>query len=96
MATVRIPTPLRKLTDGKEEVSAAGATVNELIANLDKAYPGIKARICDDSGQVRKFVNIFANDEDIRFLKNLDTPLKDSDEVSIVPAIAGGRDGALG
>lgn len=96
MATVRIPTPLRKLTEGKEEVSAAGATVSELISNLDKAYPGLKARICDDTGQVRKFVNIFANDEDIRFLKNLDTPLKDSDEVSIVPAIAGGRDGTLG
>ena len=90
MATVRIPTPLRKLTDGKEEVAATGSTVGELLANLDKAYPGIRARICDDSGAVRKFVNIFANDEDIRFLQNLDTPLKDSDEVSIVPAIAGG------
>ncbi|HEU5057322.1 MAG TPA: ubiquitin-like small modifier protein 1 [Kofleriaceae bacterium] len=90
MATVRIPTPLRKLTDGKEEVAASGSTVGEVIANLEKAYPGIRARICDDSGAVRKFVNIFANDEDIRFLQNLDTPLKDSDEVSIVPAIAGG------
>ena len=95
MATVRIPTPLRKLTEGKEEVTAAGATVGELITNLDRAYPGIKARICDDAGQVRKFVNIFANDEDIRFLANLETPLKESDEVSIVPAIAGGRDGAM-
>jgi molybdopterin synthase sulfur carrier subunit len=91
MATIRIPTPLRKLTEGKEEVAASGATVGEVIANLDQAYPGIKARICDDSGAVRKFVNIFANDEDIRFLKNLDTPIKDSVEVSIVPAIAGGR-----
>ena len=91
MATIRIPTPLRKLTEGKEEVAASGATIGELITNLDEAYPGIKARICDDSGAVRKFVNIFANDEDIRFLKNLDTPVKDSDEVSIVPAIAGGR-----
>lgn len=91
MATIRIPTPLRKLTEGKEEVAASGATVGEVITNLDQAYPGIKARICDDSGAVRKFVNIFANDEDIRFLKNLDTPVKDSDEVSIVPAIAGGR-----
>jgi molybdopterin synthase sulfur carrier subunit len=90
MATVRIPTPLRKLTDGKEEVAATGSTVGEVIANLEKAYPGIRARICDDSGAVRKFVNIFANDEDIRFLQNLDTPLEDSDEVSIVPAIAGG------
>ena len=91
MANVRIPTPLRKLTEGKEEVTVSGATVGEVITSLEAAYPGIKARICDDTGAVRKFVNIFANDEDIRFLKNLDTPLKDSDEVSIVPAIAGGR-----
>jgi sulfur-carrier protein len=90
MATVRIPTPLRKLTEGKEEVAASGATIGEVLSNLDTLYPGIKARICDDSGAVRKFVNIFANDEDIRFLKNLDTPVKESDEISIVPAIAGG------
>lgn len=90
MATVRIPTPLRKLTEGKEEVAAAGTTVGQVIEDLEKSYPGIKARICDDSGQVRRFVNIFANDEDIRFLQNLDTPVKDGDEVSIVPAIAGG------
>ena len=90
MATIRIPTPLRKLTQGKEEVTATGATVGALIASLETQYPGIKERICDDSGQVRRFVNIFANDEDIRFLKNLETPVKDSDEISIVPAIAGG------
>ena len=91
MATVRIPTPLRKLTNGKEEVSAAGANVGALIADLERQYPGIKERICDDSGQVRRFVNIFQNEEDIRFLQNLDTPVKDSDEISIVPAIAGGK-----
>ncbi len=90
MATVRIPTPLRKLTQGKEEVSAAGRTIGALLVDLEKSYPGIKERICDDAGQVRRFVNIFANDEDIRFLQNLDTPVKDSDEISIVPAIAGG------
>jgi MoaD family protein len=90
MATVRIPTPLRKLTAGKEEVAAAGGTIGELITDLEKNYPGIKARICDDDGKVRRFVNIFANDEDIRFLANLDTPVKETDEVSIVPAIAGG------
>lgn len=90
MATVRIPTPLRKLTEGKEEVSASGSTVGEVIANLEQSYPGIKARICGDDGQVRRFVNIFSNDEDIRHLKNLDTPVEDSDELSIVPAIAGG------
>ena len=91
MANIRIPTPLRKLTNGKEEVSATGGTIGALLANLEIQFPGIKERICDDSGQVRRFVNIFANDEDIRFLQNLETPVKDSDEVSIVPAIAGGR-----
>ena len=90
MATVRIPTPLRKLTNGKEEVIASGGTVGELITNLETQFPGIKERICDDAGKVRRFVNIFANDEDIRFLKNLETPVKDADEISIVPAIAGG------
>ena len=91
MPIVRIPTPLRKLTNGKEEVSAAGANVGALLTDLERQFPGLKERICDDSGQVRRFVNIFQNDEDIRFLQNLDTPLKDSDEISIVPAIAGGR-----
>lgn len=90
MAIVRIPTPLRKLTGGAEEVQAAGASVGELIGELEKKYPGIKERICDESGSVRRFVNIFVKDEDIRFLQNLDTPLGDKDEVSIVPAIAGG------
>jgi molybdopterin synthase sulfur carrier subunit len=90
MPTVRIPTPLRKLTQGKEEVSATGKNVGELIADLERQYPGIKERLCDDSGQVRRFVNIFQNDEDIRFLQSLETPVKDSDEISIVPAIAGG------
>ena len=91
MATVRIPTPLRKLTQGKEEVAAAGATIGEVIEDLEKNYPGIKARICDDKGEVRRFVNVFVNDEDIRFLQNLDTPLKDGDHLSIIPAIAGGK-----
>jgi molybdopterin synthase sulfur carrier subunit len=90
MATVRIPTPLRKLTQGLEEVSASGATIGALITDLEAKYPGLKERLCDDKGQVRRFVNIFANDEDIRFLQNLETPVKDADEISIVPAIAGG------
>ena len=90
MATVRIPTPLRKLTQGQEEVTAAGKTIGELIGDLEKKFPGIKDRICDDTGAVRRFVNIFVKDEDIRFLQNLDTPVADTDEVSIVPAIAGG------
>lgn len=91
MVTVRIPTPLRKHTDGKEEVSAEGATVGDVLNDLEKNHAGIKARICDESGAVRKFVNIFANDEDIRHLNNLETPMKDGDEVSIIPAIAGGE-----
>ena len=90
MAIVRIPTPLRKLTGGAEEVNAAAKNVGELIGELEKKYPGIKERICDESGSVRRFVNIFVKDEDIRFLQNLETPLGDKDEVSIVPAIAGG------
>ncbi len=91
MPIVRIPTPLRKLTAGKDEVSAAGTNVGQLLADLERQYPGIKERLCDETGQVRRFVNIFQNDEDIRFLQNLETPVKDSDEISIVPAIAGGR-----
>jgi molybdopterin synthase sulfur carrier subunit len=93
MANIRIPTPLRKLTNGKEEVSVSGATIGAVIVGLEAQFPGIKERICDDQGQIRRFVNIFANDEDIRFLKNLETPVKDSDEISIVPAIAGGTSG---
>jgi molybdopterin synthase sulfur carrier subunit len=91
MATVRIPTPLRKYTLGKDEVAVDGTNVRELLSNLETAYPGIKERICDDTGAVRRFVNVFVADEDIRFLDNLDTPVKDGDEVSIVPAIAGGH-----
>ena len=90
MATVRIPTPLRKLTGGNEEVTVAAKSVGELITVLEQQHPGIKERICDETGAVRRFVNIFVKDEDIRFLQNLDTPLGDKDEVSIVPAIAGG------
>ncbi|MEK6608840.1 MAG: ubiquitin-like small modifier protein 1 [Myxococcota bacterium] len=90
MVTVRVPTPLRKLTQGQEEVFATGGTVGELIEALEKSYPGLKERLCDESGQLRRFVNIFVRDEDVRFLKNLDTPVKDGDEVSIIPAIAGG------
>jgi molybdopterin synthase sulfur carrier subunit len=90
MASVRIPTPLRKLTNDLEVVSAAGANVGELLDNLDKAFPGLRERICDEEGNVRRFVNIFVNDEDIRFLEERATPVKDTDEVSIVPAIAGG------
>jgi molybdopterin synthase sulfur carrier subunit len=88
---VRIPTPLRKLTGGADEVSAEGANVGELIDNLEGAHAGLKARLCDDAGEIRRFVNIYVNDEDVRFLDGRATALKDGDEVSIVPAIAGGR-----
>ncbi|HJL17280.1 MAG TPA: MoaD/ThiS family protein [Sandaracinaceae bacterium LLY-WYZ-13_1] len=87
--TVRIPTPLRSLTGGADEVSAEGGTVAQVIENLERSHPGIKDRLLDDKG-VRRFVNIYANDEDIRFLDNLETELKDGDSVQIVPAIAGG------
>ncbi len=88
---VRVPTPLQSLTGGAAEVIAEGRTVRELIDDLEHRYAGIKARLCEESGEVRRFVNIFVNDEDIRFLNGLDTELKDGDEVSIIPAIAGGQ-----
>jgi molybdopterin synthase sulfur carrier subunit len=91
MVQVKIPTPLRKYTAGVGGVEADGGTVAALVDDLDRRYPGIKERICDESGQVRRFVNIFVNGEDIRFLQNLETPVKAGDEVSVVPAIAGGR-----
>lgn len=90
MPSVRIPTPLRKLTNDLEVVQASGANVGEVIESLDKAFPGLRERIVDDAGQVRRFVNIFVNDEDIRFLEEKATAVKDNDEISIVPAIAGG------
>ena len=90
MPSVLIPTPLRKLTNELEEVSAAGANIGELLDNLDAAFPGLKDRVCDEAGNVRRFVNIFVNGEDIRFLEEKATPVKDTDEISIVPAIAGG------
>ena len=88
--TIRIPTPMRKLTNDQELVQAAGANIGELIENLEKSYPGIKERLCDANGNVRRFVNIFLNDEDIRFLEDKATAVKEGDEISIVPAIAGG------
>ncbi|MCQ9208400.1 MAG: MoaD/ThiS family protein [Omnitrophica bacterium] len=88
---VRIPAPLQKLTQSKEEVEAGGTNIKELIDALEKDFPGIKERICDEKGLVRKFINIYVNGEDVRFLQQDATPVKDGDEVSIIPAIAGGR-----
>jgi len=87
---VRIPTPLRKLTNGADEVTAEGGNINEIIDNLEKNYPGLKERICEPDGKLRRFVNLYLNDEDIRFKENMETRLKDNDELSIIPAIAGG------
>ena len=88
--TVRIPTPLRRLTQNQPEVEAEGDTIESLIENLEANYPGIKERICDESGNIRRFVNIYLNDEDIRFLDGNATTVKDGDEISVIPAIAGG------
>lgn len=93
MATVRIPTPLRKFTQGQDMVRAEAATVGELISILAAAHPGLGERLLDEKGQMRRFVNIFVGAEDVRFLQNLDTPLPKDAEVSIVPAIAGGSAG---
>lgn len=87
--TVRIPTPLRTLTGGEEAVKISGASVRDVIENLEKAHPGMRERLLDDKG-VRRFVNIYVGDEDIRFLDGLDTELQAGQELSIVPAIAGG------
>ncbi len=87
---VRIPTPLQKLTKDQGEVQVQAGNIKELISSLEKNFPGIKDRICDDTGKIRRFVNVYLNEEDIRFLNQEDTSLKDGDEISIVPAIAGG------
>ena len=89
-AKVRIPTPLRKLTNNEELVDVSPGTVGSAIAELQSRYPGIRERLLDESGAVRRFVNVYVNEEDIRFLQNQQTPVKDGDEVSIIPAIAGG------
>jgi sulfur-carrier protein len=90
MPSVLIPTPLRKLTNDLSEVSAAGANVGEIIENLEKAFPGMKERIYDEAGEVRRFILIHVNGEDIRFMDGLKTSVADRDEVSITPALAGG------
>jgi len=87
---VRIPTPLRKLTHDEEIVHVNATTVGAAIAELQGRFPGIQERLTDDAGSVRRFVNVYVNEEDIRFLQNQDTALKDGDEISIIPAIAGG------
>ncbi|MEN9201631.1 MAG: MoaD/ThiS family protein [Thermostichus sp. DG_1_6_bins_120] len=87
---VLIPTPLQRLTQDQAVVTCEGSTIRELLDSLERNCPGIKARLCDERGELRRFVNFYVNSEDIRFLEGANTPLQDGDEVSIVPAIAGG------
>ncbi|MGI8926594.1 MAG: ubiquitin-like small modifier protein 1 [Tepidiformaceae bacterium] len=87
---VRIPQPLRGLTGNQSVVQGGGATLLDCIAGLESAYPGVRERLMDDSGQLRRFVNVYVNGDDVRFMEGLKTSLKDGDEVSIVPAVAGG------
>lgn len=88
---VRIPVPLQTLTNSEQEVEAKGETLREVLADLEARYPGMQQRLYDDEGRLRRFVNVYVNDEDIRFLQGEDTVLAEGDRVSIVPAIAGGR-----
>jgi molybdopterin synthase sulfur carrier subunit len=87
---VRIPTILRKYTDGEKQVDGAGATLTELFADLDTRHPGLRSGLVDDGGALHRFVNVYVNDEDVRFLGAADTPLADGDVVTILPAVAGG------
>jgi len=89
--TVRIPTPLRRLTDGKDRVDAEGDRLALVIDSLETQFPGFKERLYDENGDLRHFVNVYVNSEDVRRLDGLDTVMKSGDEVSIVPAVAGGR-----
>ena len=89
-ATVRIPTTLRPMAGGKSEVEVEGATVGEVLKSLDAAHPGFSDRLLDDDGNLRKFVNVFVADDDVRFMDGLDTPVPDGETVAIIPAVAGG------
>mgnify|MGYP001414197369 CR=1 FL=1 len=88
--TVRIPTPLRRVTNGQDKASVDVGTLDEIIGSLESQFPGVKARLCDDNGEIRNFVNIYVNGEDVRFLDGLDTATNPGDEISVVPAVAGG------
>ena len=88
--TVRVPTTLRTLTGGASEVSLEGSTVGEVLTSLESAHPGFKARLLDDEGGLRRFVNLYVSDDDVRFRDGLDTPVNDGETVSIIPAVAGG------
>lgn len=87
---VRIPTPLRKVTKDEAEVTAEGSNIRQVLDDLESRYPGLKERLCDEEGELRRFVNVYVGEEDIRFLQGLDTEIGDADLVSIIPAVAGG------
>ena len=87
---VRIPTPLQQLAGGKKEINVSGETVSHIIEQLEKEAPGIKDRLLDENGEIRRFVNVYVDEEDIRFLDGLSTPVAEDSEVSIIPAVAGG------
>jgi molybdopterin converting factor small subunit len=89
--SVKIPTQLRSLTDGSPEVSAEGSTVAAVVKDLEDRHPGVGARLLDDAGSLRRFVNVYLNDEDVRFLKGLETEVPDGATMSIIPAVAGGQ-----
>ena len=89
-ATIRIPTPLRKFTEGKSEVDVEGGTIREVFDHVENSHGGLKEKIFDDAGEIRRFINVFVNGEDVRHAEGLDTQVNDGDEVSVVPAIAGG------
>lgn len=91
MATVRIPSPLRRYTNGQAKVTVPAQDITALIDNLEAAYPGLKSRICDESGQIKRFINVFVNEDEIRTLQGAASSVTDADEVSIVPAMAGGK-----
>ena len=88
---VRVPTPLRRFTGGVDEVPASGASIRAVIEDLEQRHPGMRERLFDEKGELRRFVNVYLNGDDIRFLDQLNSKVKDGDEISIVPAIAGGR-----
>ncbi len=90
MPTVYIPSPLRQVTGGQSKVQVTGRTLEAVLTNLERQYPGVKKQVCDDSGDVRSFINIFVNGTEVRQLQGLETALTETDEVSIIPAMAGG------
>tara|TARA_B000000460_G_scaffold215386_1_gene164579 strand:+ start:422 stop:700 length:279 start_codon:yes stop_codon:yes gene_type:complete len=89
--SVRIPTPLRRLTNGQDKATLTSTNIKNMVDDLEENFPGMKKRLCDDEGNLRNFVNVYINGEDVRFLNGIDTALKNGDEISLVPAVAGGN-----